>query len=189
MAAILDKHVQCNNCKERYPLDYDEQEPDEFGEYNQGVDCDCTILQEGVRGHYGSCIDDVRNVIWVNGKPDHLVIGKQLCDTCIKAFLKHRVLLIHNQCEMQCEDLTICGCADCLAEIEHRVPNLDEHDTYRCWPDNLGCSCNKCKKLRAIWQSAKNPNDHFLNAWRRKPSQMRECGCFACVEILASWAE
>lgn len=96
MAAIIEKSVECNNCKKRYRLVYDDEEPDENGEYNQGIDCDATISDEGVDGHYGSCIDDVRNIMWVNGKPEHLVSGKQLCDTCIESFFKHRVLFNHS---------------------------------------------------------------------------------------------
>lgn len=89
----------------------------------------------------------------------------------------------------ECEDLTICGCADCLAEINRRVPDLGEHDMYRWSPDELGCKCNRCARLKITWKSNKNLDDHFINAWRRKPAQMRECGCFACLEILQNWAE
>ena len=91
MASLDEKTVECNSCKKRYPIIFPESDPDKFGEYNQGKGCDATIGLAGVRGHYGSCIDDTRTV-WSSGKPKNLVIGKQLCDECIKTFLKKKVL-------------------------------------------------------------------------------------------------
>ena len=121
MAAIAEiKSVECNNCNRHYPILYGELEPNINGEYIQGIDCDCTILNEGVIGHYGSCIDDVRNVNWVNEKPAHLIVGKQLCNKCINLFFQKKILFLHDQRYMKKSALSDCGCLLCLRELEER---------------------------------------------------------------------
>lgn len=150
MAALVDKHVQCNNCKERYPILPNGTIPDAFGEYNQGRGCDADIGEDGVYGHYGSCIDDIANVIWVTEKPHHLVIGKQLCDGCIRGFLQSRVLLIHSQRRMHCSELVQCGCIKCYREIAHRIP---DDAFYKACPDMLRCPCEQCRTLVADWKA------------------------------------
>ena len=70
--------IICNTCKKEYESIFEYTE--------QGIDCSADATEDGVIGHYGSTLVDVKMLKWVTGKPLHIKHG-MICDECIKPLM------------------------------------------------------------------------------------------------------
>lgn len=177
MASIPDYSVRCSKCNSTYRTDED------MVKSEQAYKCASWIHEDGVSSGYGSGYDNSL-MKWLSGKiPAGLGVEGNICDSCISHLIKHDVLIFHEQWSMQCKKLRLCGCDECMRELENRDRITDEAGYVSPY-----CKCDRCRGhliayLDAIEESGEI---HWMDDFRKtKEDHMRckhnaSCVCFAC---------
>lgn len=70
--------------------------PNDMQAFNQGIDCACSVVQEGgqfyIIGGYGSSAYDLMSLKFIKPVPDGYVNADPICDNCVKSLMDQKIV-------------------------------------------------------------------------------------------------